>query len=393
MFALGELTVGPFAGSRKLACTKEPHGCARCVREGVYCIYSPQKQMGRPRKQRAHDTPEPSHNQLPLNTNLAFLDGQDANMDFYDLLSPSFALPTLDDAQLAAQEACYPPGHFPFGANILGRIDFADCDDSDFSSNDLDDSVPHYMASQPNSGFSSYCPSPEFTPESSPSPQPFPNSQCRCLSTLYLAMDSLAHLPPSALAAMRVARNACRTAHDVLQCPSCSLPLIEDPLMKPPVQSYQNMMLLGGLVPTIANAYAQILGFVDAEAAQALAEGRLLHLGEEDYTSRDLEPEQWRLTVRSQLRIDAYGMPFPNLSGGMQLNQHHVGLKDVIDAMETRAHMRHAKVDALVATGQLHPEMHAHLMPTSNSPERLMKPNCYHIIEMAKGALEKLVIS
>ncbi|KLU85261.1 hypothetical protein MAPG_04289 [Magnaporthiopsis poae ATCC 64411] len=35
---------------RKLACSKEPTGCARCTREGIVCHYSPQKQMGRPRK-------------------------------------------------------------------------------------------------------------------------------------------------------------------------------------------------------------------------------------------------------------------------------------------------------------------------------------------------------
>ncbi|KAI1485495.1 hypothetical protein F5X96DRAFT_330371 [Biscogniauxia mediterranea] len=36
--------------TRKLACTKEPEGCLRCKREGIPCHYSPQKQMGRPRK-------------------------------------------------------------------------------------------------------------------------------------------------------------------------------------------------------------------------------------------------------------------------------------------------------------------------------------------------------
>ncbi|KAK8050665.1 hypothetical protein PG994_012395 [Apiospora phragmitis] len=36
--------------SRKLACSKEADGCARCKREGIVCHYSPQKQMGRPRK-------------------------------------------------------------------------------------------------------------------------------------------------------------------------------------------------------------------------------------------------------------------------------------------------------------------------------------------------------
>ncbi|KAL2271139.1 hypothetical protein VTJ83DRAFT_510 [Remersonia thermophila] len=37
-------------GGRKLACSKELDGCARCKREGIECVYSPQKRMGRPRK-------------------------------------------------------------------------------------------------------------------------------------------------------------------------------------------------------------------------------------------------------------------------------------------------------------------------------------------------------
>ncbi|KAK5990860.1 hypothetical protein PT974_09135 [Cladobotryum mycophilum] len=37
---------------RKIACSKEPDGCARCKKEGIQCHYSPQKPMGRPRKRR-----------------------------------------------------------------------------------------------------------------------------------------------------------------------------------------------------------------------------------------------------------------------------------------------------------------------------------------------------
>ncbi|RMZ07637.1 hypothetical protein D0862_04214 [Hortaea werneckii] len=35
---------------KKLKCTGEQPACSRCVREGIQCIYSPQKQMGRPKK-------------------------------------------------------------------------------------------------------------------------------------------------------------------------------------------------------------------------------------------------------------------------------------------------------------------------------------------------------
>ncbi|KAL7945908.1 hypothetical protein V8C42DRAFT_321920 [Trichoderma barbatum] len=45
---------------RKIACSKEPDGCLRCQKEGIACVYSPQKPMGRPRKRRHAENPAPS---------------------------------------------------------------------------------------------------------------------------------------------------------------------------------------------------------------------------------------------------------------------------------------------------------------------------------------------
>lgn len=44
-------------GTRKLKCSGEVPQCSRCEREGIRCIYSPQKQMGRPRKRRREEGP------------------------------------------------------------------------------------------------------------------------------------------------------------------------------------------------------------------------------------------------------------------------------------------------------------------------------------------------
>lgn len=41
---------------RKLACSKEVDGCRRCRREGIACVYSDQRQMGRPRKRPRQDS-------------------------------------------------------------------------------------------------------------------------------------------------------------------------------------------------------------------------------------------------------------------------------------------------------------------------------------------------
>ncbi|PTB67105.1 hypothetical protein BBK36DRAFT_1117001 [Trichoderma citrinoviride] len=46
--------------SRKIACSKEPNGCDRCLKDGHPCVYSAQKPMGRPRKRRHAETDDGS---------------------------------------------------------------------------------------------------------------------------------------------------------------------------------------------------------------------------------------------------------------------------------------------------------------------------------------------
>ncbi|KAI7207381.1 hypothetical protein KC333_g9444 [Hortaea werneckii] len=43
---------------KKLKCTGEQPACSRCVREGIQCIYSPQKPMGRPKKRQRTEATE-----------------------------------------------------------------------------------------------------------------------------------------------------------------------------------------------------------------------------------------------------------------------------------------------------------------------------------------------
>ncbi|KAG7112278.1 Fusaric acid cluster transcription factor FUB10 like protein [Verticillium longisporum] len=55
--------------TRKLACSKEPDGCSRCCKEGIICVYSAQKPMGRPRKRRhvedAEEQPSTTQSEIP----------------------------------------------------------------------------------------------------------------------------------------------------------------------------------------------------------------------------------------------------------------------------------------------------------------------------------------
>ncbi|KAK3398040.1 hypothetical protein B0T20DRAFT_239128 [Sordaria brevicollis] len=103
--------------ARKLACSKEPDGCARCKREGVHCNYSAQKPMGRPRKRphvevaeasrkeaktTADDVspemtaliypvvPMPFDGTLNLDLDMCFLDVTNTDINFVDIFDPNF---------------------------------------------------------------------------------------------------------------------------------------------------------------------------------------------------------------------------------------------------------------------------------------------------------------
>ncbi|KAK6841295.1 hypothetical protein PG987_002155 [Apiospora arundinis] len=84
--------------SRKLACSKEADGCTRCKREGIACHYSPQKQMGRPRKrpreeqEASNDTsagPTPNSDESPNKTPMFSVppDTEDPGLAFLSFLS------------------------------------------------------------------------------------------------------------------------------------------------------------------------------------------------------------------------------------------------------------------------------------------------------------------
>lgn len=60
-------------GTRKLKCSGETPSCDRCKRERIECIYSPQKQMGRPRKRRREGEPEEIVEILPAETPLGII--------------------------------------------------------------------------------------------------------------------------------------------------------------------------------------------------------------------------------------------------------------------------------------------------------------------------------
>lgn len=229
---------------------------------------------------------------------------------------------------------------------------------------------------------------------------------CSCLASLYLALDSLQHLPKSASAAITTARAACRTAYETISCPVCSMPPL-DPSSPTdaPIQSVQNMMMLGALLLSLSNAYRTILRAVDEEAHAASLSSRRLTFDISSYgarppaasddsvPARQLEPAAWRLTVRALLKLEVYG-PSECAPGSEELGGHPLwqpGLKDVVRMMEERSRNRHEELDRLVREGVVRLEKQCDYVPLDNP--RGEKPTCFRIIDVAKRSMQRLEIA
>ncbi|KAK2020261.1 hypothetical protein LZ32DRAFT_686428 [Colletotrichum eremochloae] len=451
--------------SRKLACTKEPDGCSRCKREGLTCVYSPQKQMGRPRKRRhveeseeqpSSDKPPsldqqlqlPHFTQPTLDTDYSAFFTQDySNFDYLDLLSPLEGLPPstlppeLSSLSMAHAEPLYPAGDFQLGiggVDLLGGINFSESDSANeglpqdinksFTSL-LSAQVPgtrpgvspatssetsHTLsASDPESSSTSISNAKGINREPGAAVKAYSNASCSCLSRLFLSLDALSRLPNDVKTAMGIARSAVRIAHSVIHCPACSVTDITKP---PPMQAFQNMMMLGAILPSTANAYAKILELIDSETARAIQEVRNISFSFTEYgglwyemcrrdsmcgtsqmvDNRELDPNTWRASTRALLKIDIYGHDFERNDGaGSTERYYHLGLRDIIKQMEERSDRRHNELDAMVAAGLPHPVLHASqsLMVPEGRDDSKENRHCLKIIEIARVALDKLVIS
>lgn len=413
--------------------------------------------MGRPRKRRAAEEPvtddastdssRPPVSHTPggvslqqqdplINTALDFLPqlGPDANVNYLDMLPNNFG--DNDSAQLYSlapqpyNNPIFGPGDDSFGNNAF-QIDFSGADmlqGIDFNepeltgssiSKDINDSLQQYVAG--------HIPPPEETPPSissgisstveSPEPphdvttlKPLPNTSCGCLSSLYLALESLTHLPSDVPSAMRVTRSATKVAQDVLDCHHCSQFFFKDPLQPQPVQAFQNMMCLGALVPSACNAYANILEMVDRETDIANKSQKQIFFSFRElggywgfvmddkgacsalkaYDNKNLSPDVWRTTVRSILKLDVYGLG-GKTGDSPPGRQPQRGLKDIVNELDKTARLRHEMMDDLVAAGKA-PQHHKYMIHC-HKPVPPEQRNCARVIESARMALNNLIIS
>ncbi|KAF2145724.1 uncharacterized protein K452DRAFT_284090 [Aplosporella prunicola CBS 121167] len=268
--------------TRKLKCSGGQPRCERCERERIECVYSLQKQMGRPRKRRRDDpnlTPTDHSVEFGL-LQSAFAAGGELDTDATALpsLNHQHAIdPLLDDSSLDA---------------ILGAHPLPDSGYSD----------SHVQCADPDDA-------PAFD-----LPSPF-NPPCSCLSNMYLTLSSLQSQPSFTFPySLPVIQRAMATAAAVLKCQQCP---------KGAASAIQNLHQLSSTLMTIVDCFHRILISIDEEANRVDALGITkpfhiadasappeMHTGTSDCPARfgmDLTGQEWRTMARRVLKTRFVG--------------------------------------------------------------------------------------
>ncbi|KAF4637446.1 hypothetical protein G7Y89_g652 [Cudoniella acicularis] len=396
--------------TRKLACSKDPDGCERCKREGITCHYSEQKPMGRPRKRQFIETtkddsiPDSTVESLDMGP-LPFAaedlnsynDGAIAEPYYTNAQSAlGFSPETTQQGRASALDNGQIIWHFG-DREVLGSapIDFGDLNFDSVDDVNSGSDVP-VLSTASNTSASDSGNSP---------PQSGALAPCSCLASMYLALSSLQQFPTDIVLALKTVRGAARTAAESIWCPQCGAVVLEKP--QPPIDAFQNTMLLGTLLPIIAHGYQRLLKMIDEETDKAVAAGQTKTFRFNDYgglcrnqttiagemaclekelmfNAVEMPPSQWRTTVRALLRVDIYGHE--------QASFKHHGLKGLVSQMEERQRARHEWLDELHRDGgHVNLGFEGHFGNVQCLGERTH--GCLQILQMAKLAIDSLVIA
>lgn len=344
-------------GTKKLKCSGEQPACARCVRENITCVYSVQKQMGRPKKRQRRDSGD-LQDERQRESNRAM---QTLNVDALGLNLNTDGLDTQNwDASLV------PGWTFPLGTML---------NDSNHDEWDLNSTIPTENALPdltPDRSSENSPPTLNLPPElqstslhrhshnSSTSNQQdastrllLPNQttlpSCACLSTLYLTLNTLQTMSPTFTFpyALHPLREAMTTASEVLACEECP---------KRFITAVQNTQLVGTLLVSIAERFGKVLEAIGAESERAEREGekktfRLadlntstshLHTGGIGCAAAfniSLDTAEWSSLTKKVVRAEVYGP-----AEGNNCCPYFMGL---LEQMETRQHYYHCHEEAI----------------------------------------------
>ncbi|KAF2189498.1 hypothetical protein K469DRAFT_658388 [Zopfia rhizophila CBS 207.26] len=309
--------------TRKLKCSGELPQCSRCEREGIRCVYSPQKQMGRPRKRRRDDVGTPAERFSEDHSNISRSNFSDLELisppEFNDLSGFSDiqengivnSLVPHDDSTLANVYTQGLTSEFGFGINPM-----------------IDPSLWNATATSPKFD------SPIALELNQPAEAP-----CTCLSIMYLTLTDLQTMTSFAFpGVVPTLRQAINTASLIMQCEKCP---------KEPFSAIQNVMTLSSLLSALAARFHKVLHEIDIEADRLERTGEKkpfrigdtnpalqhLHTGTPDCPMSfniELEAKDWRQLAKKALKTEVLG-------GG----SNPTPLSTLLDQMEARQRRWH----------------------------------------------------
>ncbi|KAF7187339.1 Transcriptional regulator alnR [Pseudocercospora fuligena] len=311
--------------TKKLKCTGEKPKCSRCARENIDCVYSAQKQMGRPKKRQRTDD-EPTTNatkNVPHGPSL---------------WEPNTGAATGEDAfDVGPYESAFTPGG-GLQPWLQSAIDWpADFHENDGRQSNSGESVPGLTPdSSSNSppvlnlpaelrqthqnqrdNSSSLLLDPALAAGDVSSCIPGPPPGCACLSTMYLVLNNLQATSTDQTFpfSLHPLREAMQSASQVLECEQCPTKFIT---------AIQNTQLLGTLFMSIAERFGKILEHITQESIRAdlASETKKFRLADLNTPtshlhtnglgcvaafSINLSPQEWRSMCKKVVRAEVYG--------------------------------------------------------------------------------------
>ena len=200
---------------------------------------------------------------------------------------------------------------------------------------------------------------------------------CACLANLYLTLSSFQSLgPPSFPFSSGTLKKAASTACGVLRCSQCP---------KAYSSAFQNISLLGTLLPIIIMEYAKLLNHIDEKSARGesitfrmgIQDPALMHLhtGTDDCPmgfNVELSAVEWRKTARRVIRQQVLGAK----SGDGNLSS-------VIDELDQRQHVWHSSH---------YPQSIASYTPVCAADDKA-ELGCLRVIKNLRRSIEALNLS
>jgi hypothetical protein len=307
-------------GTRKLKCSGSLPTCERCSQEHIRCVYSPRKQMGRPRKRRREN-----ENAGVIDANLSD-QHPGLDEDGNEFASPSLhgfdpTVPSGKKTSALDFHQDVDPTLFPHLSSELGNSELNLAINSSTSS-DLHGTESEYLYLSPPSTHGSV-----------------PLAPCACLSEMYLTLSILQVQStfdfPNILP---ILRSALSTTTSVLTCEQCP---------KQTMTAMQNVMLLTTLLTTITDGYRKLIRAINAEADRVRETGEIkkfrvgdstpermhMHTGTVDCPMGfdiELDYDEWRKLACKVVKADLEG----SQSGTASI----LGLADMLAERQKRWH-------------------------------------------------------